>query len=269
MLKVCFDWCIANRGCQRLDQCTTLSSTPVPDREIVEPHRFSFSRKCGASVALECERYKKTKARMEAASFLIVPKRTPAKAVPECLRGQSSTVAKRNPFEAKTTWPGPLEVGETSRSVHAFHSENESDRGFDANHARNPREHVFIREMEDYLTRGQRILVEVEELEAYLLCQTDVTVLSMSWPSMRANQKGHRRCAFVKRKEGHMVADMRQYAILRERQETDNKELKEIIEHMGVKQRGLLATVERKQKLNSGATHPGSLGLRQDLGGGC
>ena len=63
------------------------------------------------------------------------------------------------------------------------------------------------------------------------------------------NQKGHRRCAFVKRKEGHMVADIGQYAILRERQETDYKDLQEIIEHMSTGE--LLATMERKQKLNS------------------
>ena len=122
--------------------------------------------------------------------------------------------------------------------------------------------------MEDYLTRGQRILVEVEELEAYLLSPTDVTGIVNVLAKHACNQKGHRRCAFVKRKEGHMVADIRQYAILRERPETDNKELKDIIEHMSVKHRRLLATMERKQKLNSGVTHPGSLGLRQDLGGG-
>ena len=63
-----------------------------------------------------------------------------------------------------------------------------------------------------------------------------------------------------------MVADIGQYAILRERLETDNKDLQEIIEHMSTG--GLLATMERKKKFNLGVTYPGSLGLRQDLGGG-
>ena len=72
-------------------------------------------------------------------------------------------------MKAKITWTGqpsdpPLEVGETPRSVRAFHSKKESDCGFDANHARHPREYVIIRRMEDYLARGQGILVEVEEL---------------------------------------------------------------------------------------------------------
>ena len=85
---------------------------------------------------------------------------------------------------------------------------------------------------------------------------------------MRATKRD-RRFAFVKRKEGHMVADIRQHAILRKRQDTDYMELKEITEHLNMKHRGLLATMVRKQKLNSGVTHPGSLGLgRQDLGGG-
>ena len=58
---------------------------------------------------------------------------------------------------------------------------------------------------------------------------------------------------FVKRNEGHLVADVVQCAILRERQETDDEEFQEHIEYMNVKQSRLLATVERKQKMVSGA----------------
>ena len=89
-------------------------------------------------------------------------------------------------------------MGETPRSVRAFRSKKESDRGFDANDARNPWERVIIRGMEDHLTRGQRILLEVEELEAYLLCPTDVTGIVNVLAKHACNQKGHRRCAFVK-----------------------------------------------------------------------
>ena len=46
---------------------------------------------------------------------------------------------------------------------------------------------------------------------------------------------------------------LRQYAILRERQETAHKEFQQIIEYMNGKQRRLLATIERKQKLMRGA----------------
>ena len=53
--------------------------------------------------------------------------------------------------------------------------------------------------------KRQRILVEVE-LEAYLLCPTEVTGIVNVLAKNACNQEGHRRFAFVKRKEGHMVA---------------------------------------------------------------
>ena len=46
-----------------------LPSVSVSDCEIVEPQTLSFCRKRGASVALECEQYKKTKAGVEASPF--------------------------------------------------------------------------------------------------------------------------------------------------------------------------------------------------------
>ena len=61
--------------------------------------------------------------------------------------------------------------------------------------------------------------------------------------------RGCRRFVFIKRKEGHLV----QYAALRENQERDCRELQEAIEHMKEKQSRLLETMERKQKLMSGA----------------
>ena len=42
------------------------------------------------------------------------------------------------------------------------------------------------------------------------------------------------------------MADVRQYAIMRARMEKGYQELQEIIEHMNVKQKWLLATMERK-----------------------
>ena len=47
------------------------------------------------------------------------------------------------------------------------------------------------------------------------------------------SQNGYRRFAF-KRKEGHMGAGVRQYAIVRGRQETYYKEFQELIEYMNV-----------------------------------
>ena len=53
--------------------------------------------------------------------------------------------------------------------------------------------------------------------------------------------------------EGTLVANARHSAILRGRQGAEYQELHEIIEYMNENQRGLLATMERKPKLMSGA----------------
>ena len=142
---------------------------------------------------------------------------------------------------------GLPEVGESPRSDRSV---QESGSECDANHTWNPRERVIIRGMEDYLARGQRSLVEVEEFQAHSLCPTDVwRVLFNVLAKNACNQGGCRSFVFIKRKEGHLVADVRQYqdAILREGQETYHKEFHEITECMNVKQRRLLATMERKQ----------------------
>ena len=66
-------------------------------------------------------------------------------------------------------------------------------------------------------------------------------------------QEGRRRFVFVKGNEGNLVADARQYTIMRPRTEKDYQGLQEIVECMNVKQKGLLTSMGRKQKLMSGA----------------
>ena len=95
----------------------------VSDCEI-EQQTFSLSSKRDVGVALECEQYKNTKAGMEAAPFQSVPKRTPVKAVPECLRNRAPPPPKGTLLKQKTTWSGPLsdlmpEAGETPRRASA------------------------------------------------------------------------------------------------------------------------------------------------------
>ena len=50
-----------------------------------------------------------------------------------------------------------------------------------------------------------------------------------------------------------MEADVPQYAIMRERMDTNHQELEEIVESTNRRQKGLLTTMERKRKLTSGA----------------
>ena len=49
----------------------------------------------------------------------------------------------------------------------------------------------------------------------------------------------------VKINEGHLVTDVRQYAIMRPRMDTECPELQEIVECMNRKQKVLLTTVEQ------------------------
>ena len=76
--------------------------------ELVEPQTSSFSRTRGASVALECEHHKRTKASMKAAPCQSVPKNTPVKAVPESVRNKEAPPPpKGTPLQHTITWLGP------------------------------------------------------------------------------------------------------------------------------------------------------------------
>ena len=68
-----------------------------------------------------------------------------------------------------------------------------------------------------------------------------------------SDREKQRRFVFVKTKRGHLVANVRQYAIIRARMQTDYRKLQEIVECMNMGQKELLTTMARKEKLMSGA----------------
>ena len=144
----------------------------------------------------------------------------PVKAVPESVSRRSTPQSV--PFEAvpDNAAPDPpteVDVGKKDAKPHLE---------FDANHAWNPRERVIIREMKCYLTKvSPEILVDVGELELYLLWPTDVT-------------------GIVDVLEGNLVADIWKYAIMRGTIESNYHELQEIIECTNMKQKGVLTTME-------------------------
>ena len=101
--------------------------------------------------------------------------RTPAKAVPECLRNRPTQPLTGTPLSRKATRLGPPsgpEVEETPRNDHTFRSVKESDCEFDANHTWNRKDRILIREMEDYLGLSQEILVDVESWR--LICSVRI-----------------------------------------------------------------------------------------------
>ena len=95
-------------------------------------------------------------------------------AVPGWVRSKARSSPEWKPLQQSATWPGlpkdpPVDVDEMEVE------DAKLDLEFDAKHAWNPRERVIIREAEDYLGRSGEILVEVGELEVYVLCPTGVT----------------------------------------------------------------------------------------------
>ena len=69
--------------------------------------------------------------------------------------------------------------------------------------------------------QSEKILVEVGELEACLSCPSDVEGIIDHFSKKAWDHEGRRRFVFIKTKEGNLVADVRQHAILRQRQDTD------------------------------------------------
>ena len=94
--------------------------------------------------------------------------------------------------------------------------------------------------------------MEVEELEIYLSCPTDVEGIidALAWKV--CDHEERRRFVAIRTGEGTLVADVRQYAMLRRKQDAEYEELHVIIECMNETQKGFLATSD-KQKLMSGA----------------
>ena len=68
--------------------------------------------------------------------------------------------------------------------------------------------------MEDYLGRSEEILVEVEELETYLLGPSDVAGVVTGLAKKACDGGGNWRFVLIKRKEGKLVAGARQYDAL-------------------------------------------------------
>ena len=195
----------------------------VPDLEVDEPQTRLPNSVAPVSVTLEHEQHKQAKASTDA---------TPV---------QSMSVPKRTPVKAVLAAP-LLELKDTQRSDHTFHSIKESDREFDANLSWKPRE-----------GRSEDIMVVVGELESYLLTPSDVAGIITVLAENACDGGGYRKFVFIKRSEGIVVAVAGRYAALQENQESNNRELHEAIAHMKTKQSRLLATVEQKQHLMSGA----------------
>ena len=124
----------------------------VLDVEVDEPQTLSIATKRGASVAWEQEQYKRANTNMEATPFQSVPKSTPVKAVPECLKNRAPPPPKGTPSQQEATWLGPPHDPPPGLA------EGEPQRwrvGADVNPPWqwNARDRVLIQSMEDYLKK--------------------------------------------------------------------------------------------------------------------
>ena len=168
----------------------------------------------------------------------------PSKAVPEWARSRAPLPPEGTPLQQTGTWSSP--PTDPPDEVDEMEKDATSDLVFGANHAWNLRERVMIREMEDYLTkRSAEILMEVGELEAYLLCPTDVTGIV---------DVGAQKVCFRQNQRRTFGGNVRQYAIMRGRMDTDYQGLQEIIEYMNVKQKGLFEHHGTKAKIDERST---------------
>ena len=103
---------------------------------------------------------------------------------------------------------------------------------FDAVHAWTPRDRGTWRD------KKQNVLVDVEELEIYMLSSTGAEGIIgvLAWS--------------VCDREGRtLVANAKQYAMMRAMQDDEHQELHEVVEDMNDRQERLTSTMVRKQQL--------------------
>ena len=199
---------------------------------------------------LLCEQSKNKKARVniEGPPVKAVPeptRRRPTpqsstfKAVPECMRCRAPPPPEGTPLQPRPTWPGPPK---DPRTGWRWNTPNLNCNSMPITSG--------IRWIENYFAKvTEEILVEVGELEAYMLCPTDVTGIVDVLAKTAGGQERHRRFVFVRTKEGKLVTSIGQDAIMR----PIGLPGASIIEHMNTTQVEPLATMERTQQLMSGA----------------
>ena len=96
--------------------------------------------------------------------------------------------------------------------------------------------------------------MEGEELETTLLAASDVAGIITALAKNVCDGGADRRIVFIKKGDGNVVAAAGRNVALQENQERDYTEVQEAIEYMNAKQSRLLAAMERKQTLRSGAS---------------
>ena len=100
------------------------------------------------------------------------------------------------------------------------------------------------------------LLSSLKKIDLFMLTvhntRSITQMMQMNWNVVACDHEGRRRA--MRTREGTLVANVGQYAMLRGRQDAEYLELHEIIEYINEKRGRLLVTIERKQKLMSGAS---------------
>ena len=101
-------------------------------------------------------------------------------------------------------------------------------RSFDAVYAWTSRDRVIIKRMTAYLAREwQDVFVEMEEMEKHILSPVDTEGIIgvLAWSA--CEHPGRRRLVAVEREKTTLVANAKQYAMMRAKQEEAHQELHE------------------------------------------
>ena len=134
-------------------------SVHVSDCEIVELQTFSFSRKRGASVALDCEQQKRTKA------IVVGAHEDAREGSAYVCQEQSSTAAQRNAIAAHSDVAGPAVGSEPQIDLHLDICRKRA-RNVDESEW-NAWERALIEAVEDYLKRSDFLIGAITDLEQF------------------------------------------------------------------------------------------------------
>ena len=133
----------------------------------------------------------------------------------------------------------------------------------------------LIETMGSYLKKSEQCHVGIDELEHFLLSPGDDTINILSFAENACGEGGRKKFGVVETKGGTAVAEVRRFfEALQANQDRNFREMQEAVEYMQDRRSRLLETMERKQKLMSGAReeirkriHQDVMAL-EDLGGG-
>ena len=163
-------------------ECFSVSCKISSQNVVCVSQTFSFSEKCGATGTLLSERFRRARMGTEAAPVKSTPKRTPVKAVPECLRNKAPPPPQggATATNSDVAWPAVGSATGTRLKNNAKPQHWHIGAGVQPPWQWNGRERVLTEPMEDYLKGSEHLNVAIAELEHFLFSPEDNAISILS-----------------------------------------------------------------------------------------